>query len=102
VNAAARRVTFAVAGSAVGALMLIGFKGTQGPAGTQAGGTTGDSPVGGIPVNLGRATLPSGTYTADGSVISTPFGPVQVSARRRHPDLGRDDPAGPQRSRPVH
>ncbi len=82
-NAAVRRVTFAVAGSAVGALMLIGFKGTQGPAGTQAGGTTGDNPVGGegsggIPVKTGRATLPSGTYTADGSVVSTPFGPIQV------------------------
>lgn len=82
-NAAVRRVTFAVAGSAVAALMLIGFKGTQGPAGTQAGGTTGDNPVagegsGGIPVKPGRATVPGGNFTADGSVISTPFGPIQV------------------------
>ena len=90
-NALIRRVSFAVAGSAVAALMLIGFKGTQGPAGTQAGGTTGDNPAGGEgsgqgsgeggggpPVKTGRATLPRGTYTADGSVISTPFGPVQV------------------------
>jgi hypothetical protein len=80
-NASIRRVTFAVAGSAVAALMLIGFKGTQGPAGTQAGGTTGDNPAGGEgsggpPVKTGRATLPGGTYTADGPVISTPFGPI--------------------------
>ena len=82
-NASIRRVAFAVAGSAVAALMLIGLKGTQSPAGTQAGGTTGDNPVGGEgsggqPVKTGRTTLPSGTYTADGSVISTPFGPIQV------------------------
>ena len=85
-NAAVRHVTFAVAGSAVGVLMLIGFKGTQGPAGTQAGGTTGDSAAagegsGGIPVKTGRATLPTGSFTADGSVISTPFGPIQVRLR---------------------
>jgi uncharacterized protein with FMN-binding domain len=83
VNVAIRRVTFAVAGSAVAALMLIGFKGTQGTAGTQAGGTTGDNPVGGegsggIPVKTGRATVPGGSFTADGSVVSTPFGPIQV------------------------
>jgi uncharacterized protein with FMN-binding domain len=86
VNAAVRRVTFAVAGTAISALILIGFKGTQGPAGTQAGATTGDNSVGGegsgsVAVKTGRATLPNGSYTANGSVISTPFGPIQVRLR---------------------
>ena len=80
-NLAVRRVTFAVAGTAVAALMLIGYKGTQGAPG--ASGTTADTESGGegsggIAVKQGRATLPAGVYTIEGSVVPTPFGPVQV------------------------
>jgi uncharacterized protein with FMN-binding domain len=81
VNAAVRRVTFAVAGTAVAALMLIGYKATQGAAG--ATGTTADSESGGegsggIAVRQGRSTLPTGNYVISGSVVPTPFGPVEV------------------------
>ncbi|HEY7177451.1 MAG TPA: FMN-binding protein [Micromonosporaceae bacterium] len=80
-NASVRRVTLAVAGTAVAVLMLIGYKGTQGAPG--ATGTTADTESGGegsagIAVKQGRATLPPGGYKIDGSVVSTPFGPVQV------------------------
>jgi uncharacterized protein with FMN-binding domain len=80
-SSAVRRVTFAVAGTAVAALMLIGYKATQGAPG--ATGTTADSESGGegsggIAVRQGRSTLPTGSYMIIGSVVPTPFGPVEV------------------------
>jgi len=79
-NAGIRRVTFAVAGTAVAALVLIGYKGTQGALG--ATGTTADTGSGeatnGVPVKQGRATLRAGDYMIAGPAVSTPFGPVQV------------------------
>jgi uncharacterized protein with FMN-binding domain len=66
-----RRVLFALAGSAAGALLLIGTKGSQaGPVLPRR------------PADLGTVTSAGrpapGTYDVTGPVVSTPFGPVQV------------------------
>ncbi|HEY7176149.1 MAG TPA: FMN-binding protein, partial [Micromonosporaceae bacterium] len=53
-------------------------QGTPGATGTTADTESGGEGSGGLAVKQGRATLPSGGYTIDGSVVSTPFGPVEV------------------------
>jgi uncharacterized protein with FMN-binding domain len=71
-----RAVTFALAGTATGLLLLIGAKGAQQQTGTDV------SVPGHRLADLGDVTPAGkpagGTYDVVGPVVSTPFGPVQV------------------------
>jgi uncharacterized protein with FMN-binding domain len=71
-----RKVIFALAGTATGALLLIGAKGSQAsdPTTPTVGGKQ-LADLAGVTV----AGAPSaGTYSETGPVVQTPFGPVQV------------------------
>jgi uncharacterized protein with FMN-binding domain len=75
----ARAVVFAIAGTATGALLLIGVKGSQ--TSTVAGDSVSDSRLASL-AGVSAASGPpvAGDYTVTGSVVQTPFGPVQVAA----------------------
>jgi uncharacterized protein with FMN-binding domain len=75
-----RTVIYALAGTATGALLIIGAKGSS-----QGGGTVVDTvtttrraDISGVPAAIGKPLI--GDYKVDGSVVVTPFGPVQVEA----------------------
>ena len=71
-----RKVAFALAGTAAGALLLIGARASQDSS------TTPSTPAGKRLADLAGATSAgppgAGTYTQVGPVVTTPFGPVQV------------------------
>lgn len=74
-----RKVVFALAGTATGALLLIGAKGAQSD--TSAGPTTAAvrlADVSSVPAPSASPAI--GDYTVTGKVVQTPFGPVRVKA----------------------
>ena len=81
-----RKVVFALAGTATGALLLIGAKGAQSDTqtGQSVGGDT-EADVSAVPAPSASPVI--GDYTVTGPVVQTPFGPVQVKVD----DRGRPD-----------
>jgi uncharacterized protein with FMN-binding domain len=75
----ARKVIFALAGTATGALLLVGAKGSQ------ASDSTAPTIQGKQGADLAGVTVAgkpaSGTYSETGPVVQTPFGPVQVQVK---------------------
>jgi uncharacterized protein with FMN-binding domain len=82
----ARNVVFALAGTATGALLLIGAKGSQ------ASDTTTPTVQGRQLADLAGVTSAgspaSGTYAETGPVVQTPFGPVQVQVSIANGKIG--------------
>ncbi|HEY2793925.1 MAG TPA: FMN-binding protein [Micromonosporaceae bacterium] len=75
----ARRVAFALAGTATGALLLIGAKGSQASdSGVPVVGGKQQADLLGV-TSAGKPA--SGTYSETGPVVQTPFGPVQVEIK---------------------
>jgi uncharacterized protein with FMN-binding domain len=73
-----RKVVFAIAGTATGALLLIGAKGSQASStGTQIDDGKRLADLAGV---ASRGAPVAGSYAVTGPVVVTPFGPVQVRA----------------------
>lgn len=74
-----RKVVFALAGTATGALLLIGAKGAQSDTQTgQSSAETRKADVSAVPAPSASPVI--GDYTVTGPVVQTPFGPVRVKA----------------------
>jgi uncharacterized protein with FMN-binding domain len=73
-----RKVIFALAGTATGALLLIGAKGSQASNGTTLGSSTTDARLADLAGVTVAGAPAAGTYAETGPVVQTPFGPVQV------------------------
>ena len=74
-----RKVAFALAGTATGALLLIGAKGAESD--SPSGPTTAavrQADVSSVPAPSSSPVI--GDYTVTGTVVQTPFGPVRVKA----------------------
>jgi uncharacterized protein with FMN-binding domain len=82
----ARKVLLALAGTATGALLLIGAKGSQTTnTATPTVGGKQRADLGGVS-SLGAPA--SGTYAETGPIVMTPFGPVQVRVNIANGKIG--------------
>ncbi len=73
-----RTVLFAVGGTAVGALLLLGAKGSQASNTTSVTPLDAGDRLADLAGVAAKGAPAAGTYTETGPVVSTPFGPVQV------------------------
>jgi uncharacterized protein with FMN-binding domain len=75
----ARKVAFALAGTATGALLLMGAKGSQASDSTTP--TVAGKQLADLDGVASAGKPASGTYSETGPVVQTPFGPVQVEVK---------------------